>query len=141
MRWKENEHLLTEIMDIFEISKETYGSPRITEELRSKGRRVSKNRVADIMRAAEIRARKPRRYIVTTDSKHNYPIVPNVLERRFRATREGEIWVSDITCVRTNNGWLYLTVIIDMYNRKRRRSALGYKTIDEFIKINSNFKN
>ena len=86
-RWKENEHLLTEIMDIFENSKETYGSPRITEELRSKGKRVSKNRVADIMRAAEIRARKPRKYIVTTDSKHNYPIVPNVLERKFRATR------------------------------------------------------
>ncbi len=87
MRWKENEHLLTEIMDIFENSKETYGSPRITEELLSKGMRVSKNRVADIMRAAEIRARKPRKYIVTTDSKHNYPIVPNVLERKFRATR------------------------------------------------------
>ena len=99
-------------------SKETYGSPRITEELRSKGRRVSKDRVADIMRAAEIRARKPRRYIVTTDSKHNYPIVPNVLERRFRATREGETWVSDISYVRTNSGWLYLTVIIDMYDRK-----------------------
>lgn len=118
MRWKENEYLLTKIMDVFEKSKETYGSPRITEELRASGERLSKNRVADIMRAAEIRARKPRKFIVTTDSKHNYPIVPNVLERRFKATREGEIWVSDITYVRTTSGWLYLTVIIDMYDRK-----------------------
>lgn len=70
------------------------------------------------MRSVEIRARKPRKYIVTTDSKHNYPIVPNVLKRRFRNTSEGDIWVSDITYVRTNSGWLYLTVIIDMYDRK-----------------------
>ena len=117
-RWKENEYLLTEIMDVFENSKETYGSPRITEELRFRGRRVSKNRVADIMRGADIRARKPRKYKVTTDSRHNYPIVPNVLGRKFCATREGEIWVSDITYVRTTNGWLYLTVIIDMHDRK-----------------------
>jgi hypothetical protein len=118
MRWIDNEHLLTRIMDIFENSKQTYGSPRITQELRATGRRVSKNRIADMMRAADIRARKPRKFIVTTDSKHNYPIVPNVLDRRFSAAREGEIWISDLTYVRTNSGWLYLTVIIDMYDRK-----------------------
>lgn len=118
MRWVDNEHLLTQIMEIFENSKQTYGSPRITQELRAMGRRVSKNRIADMMRAAEIRARKPRKFMVTTDSKHNYPIVPNVLDRRFSATREGEIWISDLTYVRTNSGWLYLTVIIDMYDRK-----------------------
>lgn len=81
-------------MGIFENSKQTYGSPRITQELRAQGRRVSKNRIAEMMRAAEIRAIKPGRYIVTTDSKHNYPIVPNVLERRFLATRESEIIVA-----------------------------------------------
>jgi transposase InsO family protein len=117
-RWKENENLLIEIMDIFEDSHKTYGSPRITEELRANGRKVSRKRVANIMRAADIRARKPRKFVATTDSRHNYPIVPNVLDRKFRATRPGEIWVSDITYVRTMNGWLYLTVIIDMYDRK-----------------------
>ena len=117
-RWKENEKLLIEIMDIFEDSHKTYGSPRITEELKARDMKVSRNRVANIMRAADIRARKPKKFVATTDSRHSYPIVPNVLERRFCATRPGEIWVSDITYVRTNNGWLYLTVIIDMYDRK-----------------------
>ena len=117
-RWQENEKLLTEIMDIFEASHGTYGSPRITKELRVKGWTVSLNRVAKMMRAAGIRARKPKRFVVTTDSKHNYPVVPNVLDRKFRATKPGQIWISDITYIRTKNGWLYLTVIIDLYDRK-----------------------
>lgn len=117
-RWKENEILLSEIMDIFEASHETYGSPRITEELKARGYNVGENRVANMMRAAGIRARKPRKFKVTTDSKHNYPVAPNILDRKFRATRPGQIWISDITYVRTKNGWLYLTVIIDLYDRK-----------------------
>ena len=117
-RWKENESLLVEIMDIFEDSHETYGSPRITEELRARNKLVSRKRVAKIMQAAGIQARKRKKFVVTTDSKHNYPIVPNVIDRKFRATRPGEIWVSDLTYVRTKRGWLYLTVIIDLYDRK-----------------------
>ena len=117
-RWQENEKLLVEIMDIFEESDGTYGSPRMTKELMARGWNVGKNRVAKMMRAADIRARKPKRFVVTTDSKHNYPVVPNVLNRKFRATRPGQIWVSDLTYVRTKNGWLYLTVIIDLYDRK-----------------------
>jgi putative transposase len=117
-RWQENEKLLTKVMDIFETSHETYGSPRITEELRAKGWTVSLNRVAKIMHAAGIRARKPKRFVVTTDSKHNYPVAPNVLDQEFQASRPGQIWVSDITYVSTKNGWLYLTVIIDLYDRK-----------------------
>ena len=96
-RWQENEKLLTEIMDIFEASHGTYGSPRITKELRVKGWTVSLNRVAKMMRAAGIRVRKPKRFVVTTNSKHNYPVVPNVLGRKFRATKPGQIWISDIT--------------------------------------------
>ena len=117
-RWQENEKLLTEIMDIFEESDETYGSPRMTKELRAREWTVSLNRVAKMMRAAGIRASKPKRFVVTTDSKHNYPVAPNVLNRKFQATRPGEIWVSDITYCRTKSGWLYLTVIIDLYDRK-----------------------
>jgi putative transposase len=90
----------------------------MTKELRARGWTVSLNRVAKMMRAASIWARKPKRFVVTTDSKHNYPVVPNVLDRKFRATRPGQIWVSDLTYVRTKNGWLYLTVIIDLYDRK-----------------------
>ncbi len=117
-RWKENEELLVLIMKIFKYSNKTYGSPRITGELHAEYRNVSRQRVARIMKAAGIRARKSRKFVITTDAKHNYPIAPNVLNRNFRTTREDEVWVSDITYVRTKSGWLYLTVIIDLFNRK-----------------------
>ncbi len=117
-RWKENESLLVEIMDIFEYSKSSYGSPRMTEELKARGWNVSRPRVARIMRAAGIVARRRRKFVATTDSKHNYPVAPNVLDRNFSASRPGVGWVSDLTYVRTKRGWLYLTVIIDLYDRK-----------------------
>lgn len=117
-RWKENESLLIDIMDIFEDSNSSYGSPRMTEELKANGWTVSRQRVARIMRAAGIAARRRRKFIATTDSKHNYPVAPNVLDRDFSASRPGEVWVSDITYVRTKRGWLYLTVIIDLFDRK-----------------------
>lgn len=117
-RWQEDERLLVEIMDIFEESKESYGSPRMTRELRAKGWTVGKEKVAKMMRAADLRAKRKKKFKITTDSKHNYPVAPNLLNRKFRATRPGEIWVSDITYVRIKNGWMYLTVIIDLYDRK-----------------------
>lgn len=117
-RWLENEELLIRIKNIFDYSLKTYGSPRIKEELQTQGFQVSRPRVARIMKAAGIRARKPRRFVVTTDSSHNYPVAPNILNRKFSATRPGQVWVSDITYIRTNRGWLYLTVIIDLFDRK-----------------------
>ena len=117
-RWLENEELLVRINTIFAYSSKTYGSPRIKVELQAQGFRVSRPRVARIMKAAGIRARIPRRFVVTTDSRHNYPVAPNILNREFTATRPGQVWVSDITYIKTNMGWLYLTVIIDLFDRK-----------------------
>lgn len=117
-RWKENEKILVEIMDIFEESKESYGSPRMTMELKAKGRVIGQNKVAAMMRAADMRAKRKKNFKGTTDSKHNYPVAPNLLNQNFSVTRPGEVLVSDITYVRTNSGWLYLTVIIDLYDRK-----------------------
>ena len=115
---KENEKILVEIMDIFEESKESYGSPRMTMELKAKGRVIGQNKVAAMMRAADMRAKRKKNFKGTTDSKHNYPVAPNLLNQNFSVTRPGEVLVSDITYVRTNSGWLYLTVIIDLYDRK-----------------------
>jgi len=117
-RWVENENLLMQITNIFEDSSKTYGSPRINAELEAKGILVSRPRVARIMKAAGIRARKPRRFIATTDSRHNYPVAPNILNREFTVTGPGQAWVSDLTYIKTSNGWLYLTVIIDLFERK-----------------------
>ena len=117
-RWQENEELLVWIKNIYEVSRKAYGSPRVAQELLAGGKKVSQQRVARIMRAADIRARKPRKFVATTDSRHNYPVAPNLLNRNFTATRKCQYWVSDITYVRTKSGWLYLTVVIDLYDRK-----------------------
>ena len=117
-RWKENEGLLIDIRDVFLSSDKTYGSPRIREELRQMGKSVSRPRVARIMRTAGLFARKPKKFKATTDSRHNYPIAPNLLERDFKVEAAGRVWVSDITYIRTGQGWLYLTVVLDLFDRK-----------------------
>lgn len=117
-RWLENEALLIDIKDVFESSYQTYGSPRMKVEMELLGHSASRPRVARIMRAAGLMAKRPKKFKATTDSKHNYPIAPNVLERCFKVDRANVVWVSDITYVRTYQGWLYLTVIIDLFDRK-----------------------
>jgi putative transposase len=117
-RNNENRAITFEIWRIFEQSKDTYGSPRITRELKARGYKVSRPRVARLMKQNKIRAIQKKKYVVTTDSKHNYPVVENKLDRNFSTSREAEVLVSDITYIRTLQGWLYLTIIIDLYSRK-----------------------
>ena len=117
-RDNENRALLFEIQRIHEKSKASYGSPRITDELKSMGYKVSRPRVARLMKQNKIRAVHAKKFVVTTDSKHKYPVVENKLDRNFSAQRTAEVWVSDITYIRTGQGWLYLTVIIDLFDRK-----------------------
>lgn len=116
--WLANEAISIEIQTIFKDSFESYGAPRITKELFNRGYSVSRPRVARLMRANGLFARKKRRFIPTTDSKHNYPIAPNILNREFDVERENQVWVSDITYIETKQGWVYLTVIIDLFHRK-----------------------
>ena len=119
MRYHQNTALLVEIRDMFESSHQTYGAPRVTATLNEDREvAISIPRVARMMRASGLAARKPKKFKVTTDSKHNYPIAPNLLERNFEVEQPGQVWVSDITYIRTRQGWLYLTVIMDLYDRK-----------------------
>ena len=117
-RDRENETLLIDIRDAFKSSFESYGSPRMKAEMAHLGHSASRVRIARIMRAAGLSARPRKRFKNTTDSKHNYPIAPNVLDRNFATSRSNQVWVSDITYIRTYQGWLYLTVIIDLFDRK-----------------------
>lgn len=117
-RHHENRALLFEIRRIHERSKASYGSPRITQELNMNGRKVSRPRVARLMRQSGIRAVHAKKFKVTTDSKHSYPIMTNLLERNFEVARKGEVWVSDMTYVRTQKGWMYLTMVMDLWDRK-----------------------
>lgn len=117
-RDNENRALVFEIRRIHEQSKASYGSPRITQELKSRGFKASKPRVARLMKQNRIRSVHAKKYVVTTNSKHKYPIVENKLDRNFSAQNIAQAWVSDITYIRTMKGWLYLTVILDLFDRK-----------------------
>ena len=90
-------------------------------ELEKYGYYVSRQKVARMMRASNLFVRRTHKFKVTTDSKHKYPVAPNILNQNFEVYRKNQVWVSDITYIETKQGWLYLTVIIDLYNRKSRR--------------------
>ena len=98
--------------------KGAYGSPRIVRELWLRGFPASKERVERLMQENGIKAKHKRRFKVTTDSKHNLPIAPNLLERNFMPGAPNQVWTSDITYLWTDEGWLYLAIVIDLFNRE-----------------------
>jgi transposase InsO family protein len=103
---------------VHQESRQNYGSPRVHKELLHAGEVVNKKTVADIMRQAGIRARTRRKFRATTNSNHDLPIAPNLLDRQFHNRELNEVWVSDITYIDTAEGWLYLSVFIDLGSRK-----------------------
>ena len=115
----ENGLLLSEIRKIHQQSKATYGSPRMTKELKARGFQASRPRVARLMKLHGIRAVHKKKFVVTTDLKHScYPVIENKLDRNFSTNTPATAWVSDITYIRTGQGWSYLTAILDLYDRK-----------------------
>jgi putative transposase len=110
--------LLAHVRSAFALSNETYGSPRMTHELRDQGLHVGRRRVARLMRENGLRARQPRRFKRTTDSLHAFPVAPNLLDQDFSAERPNEKWGADISYIWTREGWLYLAVVIDLYARR-----------------------
>ncbi len=120
----ENQKILKEIRRVYHSNKGIYGSPRIAMELQDNHLYVSRPRVARLMKKAGIKSIIQRKYATTTNSKHHYPIAENLLNRNFQADRIGQKWVSDITYIKTSQGWMYLTVIIDLADRK----VIGWST-------------
>jgi putative transposase len=98
--------------------KGAYGSPRMVVELRARGFPASKERVERLMRENGIRARHKRRYKATTDSGHRLPVAENLLNRHFTPTAPNQVWTSDITYLWTDEGWLYLAIVLDLFNRE-----------------------
>jgi len=116
-RSRANRELLMQIRLIHRRSRETYGSPRVTEELHDRGVSCGENRVAELMRRHGIRGQGKRKYRSTTDSRHQLPVAPNILNRQFVVDRPNAVWVSDITYIWTAEGWLYLASIVDLHSR------------------------
>lgn len=118
-RQLENEAITVEIRKVYQESKQRYGSPKITKHMRFKGWAVSRPRVARMMRSEGIRSIVNKKFrCTTTDSNHQYPLAKNVLNRDFSADKIAEKWVSDLTYIPTKQGWLYLTIIMDLFDRK-----------------------
>jgi len=119
--------LLFLIMQIFKKHHRRYGSPRVWEELKVLGIRVGRKRVERLMRERKLTARQRRKWINTTDSRHGLSTADNILNREFKASFPGEKWVSDITYLRTDKGWLYLNAVLDLWDRK----VIGWSMSEE----------
>jgi transposase InsO family protein len=113
-----NDALLLHIRAIHAESKGEYGWPRIWKELLARGIRVGKERVRKLMQLHGIKARGKRKYKATTDSKHNLPVAENLLQRDFTPAAPDRVYSSDITCIATAEGWLYLAVVMDLFSRQ-----------------------
>ena len=113
-----DEALLVHIKAIHVEVKQEYGWPKMWKELVARGIRVGKERVRKLMQRHGIKARGKRKFVVTTDSKHNLPIAPNLLARNFSPEAPNQVWASDITYIATDEGWLYLTGVIDLFSRQ-----------------------
>lgn len=114
----ENERLLIEIRVEYRKSLETYGSPSISDKLKERGMKANKKRVAKLMKENGIRSVTKKKFKVTTNSAHKYPVSPNLLNQDFSAKEANKKWVSDITYVWTNEGWMYLATIMDLFSKK-----------------------
>ncbi|PXX21239.1 helix-turn-helix protein [Burkholderia pyrrocinia] len=117
-RAQANALLDAEVAAIHRASRGSYGRPRIVRQLRSQGHPASAERVRRSRQRRGLRSVYKRPYRVTTDSTHHLPVAPNLLDRRFDGWRPNQAWVSDITFVRTDEGWLYLAAILDLASRR-----------------------
>ena len=113
-----DEELGAVIKGIQQEMKHRYGSPRMTQELRRRGRQVGHNRVARLMRERQLGARPKKAFRVTTRSRHEHPVAENVVQRQFAVSTVNTVWVSDITYIATAEGWMYLCVVLDLYSRR-----------------------
>ena len=118
--------LMAHVRLVYRAYRGRYGAPRIHHELRDQDVRVGRKRVARLMQEDGLVARPPRRRVRTTDSRHSYAVAPNVLERAFdvNGIRLNQVWVSDLTYLRTRAGWLYLAVVLDLASRR----VIGWAT-------------
>ena len=113
-----NRELVKKIEAVYNDSYETYGSPRVYRELKAQGVACSENRVARLMRLRGLRAKQVRRYKTTTKRNKKHPVAPNLLKQDFAADRPDHKWLTDITYIRTQEGWLYLAAVLDMFPRR-----------------------
>lgn len=132
-RQREDLALSEDIKRIFKKSRSTYGSPRMQRALRKEGKRHGKKRLGRLMKKLKLVPKAARRFKVTTDSNHNKPVAPNILGKRFSPPAANIAWATDITYIRTNEGWLYLATVIDLYSRKIIGWSMGTRLLIKLV--------
>ncbi|NHN35616.1 IS3 family transposase [Paenibacillus agricola] len=117
-RERQHKEWTGQVKEVYERSRQIYGSPKVTQQLKKNGISISERTVTRIMKANGIRSKTVKKYKATTNSKHSLPVQENVLNREFTASKPNEKWVTDITYVSTNEGWFYLASVMDLFSRK-----------------------
>jgi transposase InsO family protein len=132
-RQKDNEQLLAQIRQIHAESNRNYGSPKVTDALRQRGINCNHKRIERLMRINGICSKRKRKFKVTTDSKHQRAVAANLIQRDFSAKQPNRLWTSDITYIRTQEGWLYLAVFLDAYSRRIVGWSMSRRLSDKLI--------
>ncbi len=131
---REEERLKQQVKEIFSFSKKSYGSRRILSELQSKGKKIGRYKVRSLMKKLDLKARTPKRYKVTTDSKHSYKVAPNILDRKFSVDKPNSVWTTDLTYIWTLEGWTYLAVVLDLFSRQVVGWDMGKRMDADLVK-------
>ena len=126
-RTQRNAQLVRLIKHHHGASRETYGSPRIYQDLVASGESVGLNRVSRLMRTHGIRSKMAKKFVITTDSKHTMKPAPNLLKQQFNTSSPNQSWVTDTTFIETRKGWLYLAIVLELYSRK----VIGWSMSDK----------
>ncbi len=121
--------LKNKVVQLFKRSRNTYGSRRLVKALKAEGYDIGRFKVRSLMKQLKLEVRYPKRFRVTTDSKHTMEVAPNILNRQFNPTAPNQVWATDISYVWTLKGWMYVAVVIDLYSRQ----VVGW-AIDEHMK-------
>jgi putative transposase len=133
-RKRDDEMITVRIEDVYSQHRGHYGSPRIHAELKEQGIHCGRRRVARLMQEHQLSARKKRRKVRTTDSNHQFPIAPNLLEQDFTAHAPNKKWLTDFTYIDTREGWLFLAGVLDAYSRKIVGWSMSEKHDAELVK-------
>ena len=113
-----NQVLINHIRRIHKMSRKAYGSPRVYAQLKKQGYACNQKTIARLMHQDGLKGQRKYRKVITTNSKHSFPVAPNVLNREFQADKPNQKWVADITYIPTEEGWLYVAGILDLFSRK-----------------------
>jgi transposase InsO family protein len=132
-RQQDNQQLLVQIHQIHRESNGNYGSPRINAALRQRGIKCNHKRIERLMRINGIRSKRTRKFKVTTHSKHQRAVATNLIQQDFGATQPNRLWTSDITYIRTQEGWLYLAVFLDAYSRRVVGWSMNHRLGDTLV--------